>query len=460
MIYSSLLFIFGFLPVSLAVYYAAPSKLKDMVLWIESMVFCGLMGLKFLFFMILYSAVNYTAAQFIYKLPVKRTWVRLIPLISGILFDVSMLFSFRCEFFAWLHKPLNLPENFFPLGISFFTLSAIGYLLDVYSGKFKADKNFVRFSLYIMMFPRIIMGPIVSYDNFAVILRRRRLNIGEIGAGLILFIKGAAKKIVFADPLYMLYTAVKCSEIRTLSAASAWLGIIGYLFCLYFTLSGFSDMGTGLSRCFGFRFPNGFSYPVFSGRIRNFTSKWHIQVIHWFRKYITNPLCSLTDDRRINKLIFVCVWSITGFWYSSDLTGLIWGALMGLAIIIENKLRNFRLLKSNGIFYTFLVITVLSVFLSAVDLKEAFSYLWVMIGGNGIFADTFTIYLLKMYIVILLSAIYASTDLFRNMMIRINGTKFRWITAVLTPAVTVFLLIICMSLMAYTGSSGMILVKL
>lgn len=236
MTYSNLLFIYIFLPAALAVYCIVPKKLKNTALLLGSIIFCGFMGFKMMLFIMLYCIANYAAALFIYNI---RPKIKFIPMAAAIIFDIVMLVSFRAEYFSYLHGFMKIPEEAFPLGISLFTLSAIGYLIDVYRGDIKADKNFVRFSLFIMMFPRIIMGPVVSYDIFVSILRKRRLNIAEIGAGLTIFIKGLAKKVILADQLFMLYSASMSGGFENISASSAWLGMISYMFCLYFTLSGF-----------------------------------------------------------------------------------------------------------------------------------------------------------------------------------------------------------------------------
>lgn len=458
MIYSSLAFIYAFLPVSLIIYYAVPRKAKDIVLLFMSCVFFGLMGLKLLAFMAVYTAVNYTAAHLTYRMAAgKRRQLRIIPCGIGIFFDILMFFAFRSEYFSWIIKPLNLPDGAFPLGISFFTLSAAGCLMEIYRGETKADRNIVRFSLYMIMFPRLIFGPLMSYSIFASALRRRRMNIMEIGRGLSLFVKGLGKKVIAADSLYALYSAVHSTDTGSLSMVSAWLGIVSYVLCLYFTMSGFSDMSTGLCRCFGFRFPNGFNYPMFSGKIRCFAAKWQIQAVHWFRRNITRPLTALVDKPRLNKLIFILVWAIGGFWYGFSVSSMVFGFLMGTAIIIENRLRNLKFMKSNGILYTSVAVMIMSVFLMSDGIYGSLRYLWAMAGGNGIIADSLAAYFARYYIVVLLAAVYASTDLFKNMVVRTENSRFRWAVYVFSPAVSLLILMICTALISYSGSSKLLL---
>lgn len=460
MLYCSLLFIYGFLPVSLGIYYIVPKKFKDIVLLLESLVFCGAFGVRLMLFMLAYTLVNYTAAQLTFRISRQKKALRMLPAAIGICLDTGALLLFRERWLSIFKGLFSLSESFFPIGISLFTLSAISYLLDVHKGNIRAEKNFVRFALYIMMFPRLIMGPVVNYRSYLLILRKRRYNIGEIGSGMILFVKGLAKKVIFGDLLYMLCSAVKSCDYAELSAASAWLGIMAYILCLYFTLSGFADMGTGLSRCFGMRFPVSFSYPIFSGRIRYFAAGWFIQPVHWFREYLTRPLASRVKSKNLSKAIFIAVWALGGYWFGFSLGGVIWGALTGAAILVENRLRNVRLLRSNGIFYTFIIMAFFAVFLSAGSLLDSLRYMWAMIGGSGIPADTLAGYLFRSYIVVILAAIYASTDLFANTVQRVRSSSSWAVINFITPVVMPLLLMVCTSVIAYTGSSDAMIVQL
>lgn len=461
--YSSLLFIYGFFPVSLILYYLTPHKLKDISLFLLSMVFVGLFSLKYLLFILLYIICNYIFARITYKFKWKSSKYerfKNIPFVLGIIFNTAVLFSFRMDFFAFLNKPFNFPENFFPVGISLFMLSATGYMIDVYKGRIKAEINFIRFGLFIMMFPKLLMGPVISYDNFIRIVKKRKITMNELGAGLNIFVKGLAKKIIIADTLFSLYSAIKSCDIKDISTFTAWLGIVSYILCLYFTLSGISDMGTGIARCFGFQFQQGFNYPLFSSRIHFFAARWHIHIVHWFRKYIVRPFISRLTRHYINILIYIFVWIFVGFWYKFSLNGIIWGILMGVAIAVEDKIKKVKMLKSTGIIYTFLVTTVLAVFLSENSVSDSLHYLFAMIGGNRILADSLTAYLLKSYIIILLTAMYASTDLFKSTIERLYRTRFRWVVFIISPLVMMMVLAICTALISYTGSSEMILMQL
>ncbi|SEH62611.1 alginate O-acetyltransferase complex protein AlgI [Ruminococcus flavefaciens] len=459
MVYSSLMFIYGFLPVALLLYYLTPKRFREYVMLFESMAFCCFISLYFLLFIAAYSIVNYLFGQMIGKLK-KNEKLAAIPLTIGIIFDLIMIFGFRTKYFVWLHDMLHAPEGFYPIGISFFTLSAIGTLIDTYKGRIKADMSFVRYSLYIMFFPRIIMGPLLRYGVFAKVLDSRRENLTNIGIGMSLFIKGLAKKVIAADNLYMLYSAVRSSDVSTISAANAWLGITAYLFCLYFNLSGFADMGTGIAYCFGLKLPQSFNYPLLSTRIKYFAARWQSQVIQWLRRYITKPLYSACTKKWIREIVFVGGWTLFGFWYTVSLNGVICGLIMGIALIIENYVLPEKVMKFTGIIYTFLVVILCTVFLSGDSLAFSVKYLLAMLGGNGMIADAKFFYLVKSYIVLILITMYASTSLFRNMMIRSGKAKIRSIIAVASPLIAVATLIICTALISYSGSSDMLLIYL
>lgn len=458
MLYSSLLFIYGFFPAALGIYYFTPRKVKDITLFLESMIFCGAFGLKYLGFIMIFTVINYAAARAIYSLNGRNSILRRIPFSAALIFDILSLFSLRSDILNYLS--LKMTENFFAVGISLYTLSAIGYLIDVYTSKIKADVNFVRFALFIMMFPRLIMGPVVSYDYFVRILKNRRITMNGLGNGITLFIKGLAKKIIFADSLYMLYSAIKSIGMDNIAAAAAWLGIIAYILCLYFTLCGFSEMGLGIAACFGLKFPNSFNYPILSARIRFFCLRWNMQIVQWFRKYVIDSLFKLTKSKFASRFGVILLWAMIGFWYGFNFSSVFWGIIIGAAILFEGKFQKLKMLRSTGIIYTFLVTTILAVFISNNSISASVRYIFAMLGGTGVIADQLTAYLLRSYVIVLIITVYASTDMFKNMIARVIQTRFKIVVSVLTPVVMLALFVICTALISYSGCSEMILVKL
>ncbi len=221
MVYSSLLFIYGFLPISLLLFYLTPKKFRELTLLVLSMVFCGMISLYFLVFMLVYTAVNYGFAHMISKVR-KNDKLVAVPLACGITFDLVTILVFRTQYFTWLQWIIKVPEGFYPVGISFFTLAAIGTLIDIYKGRVKADRNIVRFALYMMFFPRLIMGPLLRYGVFTKALDNRNECLAETGKGMGIFAKGLVKKVIAADGLFKLYCAVNAVNVSEMSAMTAW----------------------------------------------------------------------------------------------------------------------------------------------------------------------------------------------------------------------------------------------
>lgn len=457
MTYSSLLFIYGFLPVSLLIYRFTPANFRNLSLLVLSGIFCASDSLWFLGFMAVYTVVNYFSGLFIYKFRSKKA-LSAVPFSMGIIFDLLVFLTFRTELLHTFRGISGISEIFFPVGISFLTLTAIGYLIDIYRKRMKPEFDLIKFSLYMMFFPKLFI--IVRYRTFYRMLNNQKITLSDVGRGFTVFVKGLVKKVIAGDTMYMLYTAVGSIDIWKMSAVNAWLGTTAYLLCLYFVLSGIADMGMGIGYCFGFRFPQSFNYPVFSTKMRDFASNWHIQIIYWFRRYVTKPLSELCKNRVYKKIVFIFAWCLIGLWYRADANGLVWGFLTGLAVILEKYLRKFRFLKVTGIIYTYVITIICIVFLSGKNITDSFNHLLVMLGGNKIFADSVTFYLLKYYIVMLLLCMYFSTGLFRNMLTRSGKTRLKDVNSVLSPVMTVVLLILCTILISYSGSSEMLLLKL
>jgi len=404
-----------------------------------------------------YAVLNYLAGLFIYKFRNKR-FLSAVPLSVGVGLDLMMFLMFRTNWLNTLQSRLRISEEFFPLGISFVTLTAIGYLVDIYRKRMKPEFDIIKFALYIMFFPKLFI--IVRYRTFYRMLSKNKVTLSDVGRGLTIFVRGLVKRVIAGDTMYMLYTAVGSIDIWKMSAVSSWLGMTAYLLCLYFVLSGITDMGMGIGYCFGFRLPQGFNYPVFSTKMRDFASNWHVQIIYWFRRYVSKPLNEFSKNRIYKKIVFISAWCLIGLWYRFDANGLMWGFLIGLTVVLEKYLRKFRLLKVTGIIYTYVITIICMVFLSGKNITQSLNCLLVLLGGNKIFADSVTLYLFKYYIVMLLLCTYFSTNLFRNLLTRSGKNRLNNINSVVSPVMTVILLVLCTILISYSGSSEMLLLSL
>lgn len=452
MIFSSLIFIYAFLPLSILIYYIVPKGFRNKVMLCLSVIFCGIQGLNFLGFMAAYTLLHFAEGILLGKIRQKKI-ISYTILAAVILADIIILLIFREKLFINDY----VPEIFVPIGISFSTLSAIGYCLDVCRGKIRAEKNFFRFSLYMLFFPKLPMGPIINYSSFRRMTKYRTMGINEIGAGMVVFVKGLAKKILFADNIYILYAAVMGININELSAISAVLGVIAYGLCLYFTLSGLSDMGAGLARCFGFRLPQSFNYPISSRGLGEFSSRWHMTVTGWFSRYILKPLKQKSSSRILESLAVIFIWSILGLWYDLRLNTLIGGFLIGAVIAAEKFIFTKKNSSFTSMIYTFFVISLCTVFFMWDTPIHSLKYLLVIVGGNNSIIDPASIYLLKVFIVVLLICLYGATDIFRNIVERSGKKWIKVLSNIVTPITTLILLILCTAEISYTGASEMTL---
>lgn len=448
MIFSSLLFIYAFLPLSLGIYYISPKKIKAFSLLFISAAFCGTFSVYLPVFMAVYAMWNYAAGLASESLR-KHKPLSVLAASVGIAGDIAVLLFIRTDLFSDF-SPINASV---PVGAVFFTLSAIGYVADICFGKIKAERNFLKFLLYIIFFPKLLMGPLVSYSKFSRMLGKGEKSLSELGVGLTIFVKGLAKKVLFADNLFVLYSSVSSMEAESLSALSAWLGVLAYMLCLYFTISGISDMGTGLARCFGFRFTRSFNYPTFSMGINDYCSRWHIPLVRWFSRYIIKPVTDKNSNNILRYAIFIMSWGAIGLCYEFSYGKLTWGILIGAAAVVEKIMYDSKTLKATAIAYTFAVTSICTVFFMGDSLSYSFHYLFAMFGGNNNLTDPAAFYLLKSYIAVLLVGIYVSTDLFRNLVERAGKTKMKKIAEFTSPIVIPALLAICTALISYSGAS-------
>ncbi|MBR2283487.1 MAG: hypothetical protein IJ874_03585 [Ruminococcus sp.] len=457
MIYSSLLFIYGFFPAALLLYSVTPRLHREKTMLVLSIIFCCSFGLFTAGILTLSILLNYVAGRITERFSSGAAGKAVLCLI--ILADIAVMFLFRADDLPGKTGELFLSIAY-PLGISFFTLSAVGYQLDVFRGRCSAEHDIIRFSLYLIMFPKLIMGPLVSYGNYLRISGRRNFSIGSIGGGLAVFVRGLVKKLIGADLLYMLYSAVRSTDTGELSALSAWLGAAAYLLCVYFELSGFSDMGTGLGRCFGYSFPAAFRHPVLSSRITKFLSRWHMQVLHWFRRYILEEIFPYTPHRWLKALVTAAVCGMAGFLYTFTPNGMVCGLIIGAAAAAEQLPAVRRLPRASGAAYTFIIILFSGVILSGDTITGSLSYMLAMLGSNHSLADSLSLYLLGSYVLILIIGFFVSSELMRRSLQRVRRSRLYYIALAAEPVITLAFLALCTAMMSYSGSSAMLMFKL
>ncbi len=314
MVFSSLTFIFVFLPTFLIIYYLSPQKIRNLILLIFSLIFYAWGELKYLPLLIFSSLINYISGLLIYKCKSKG---KKYILLFSILIDVGLLMIFKYSNFIInnINNLLNLNIHInnidLPLGISFFTFQTMSYTIDVYTNIFKPEKNFINFLTYVTMFPQLVAGPIVRYDEIKNDLYSRKCNFSSFYNGLFIFVVGLIKKVLLANNLGYLFNLI-FQNLASASWLTAWLGLVSYTLQIYFDFSGYSDMAIGLGKMMGFDYPNNFNYPYISKSITDFWRRWHITLSSWFKSYVYIPLGGNRCSKLINIRNIMIVWLLTG----------------------------------------------------------------------------------------------------------------------------------------------------
>ena len=423
MVFSSITFLFYFLPLVILSYFLSPSKLKNLTLLIFSLIFYTFGEPKYIFIMIFSTIVDYIHALIIDKY--RNTLKAKIALISSIVINLSLLVFFKYSNFfisiinSIFSANLDSLNLTLPIGISFYTFQTMSYTIDVYKNEAKPQKNILNLATFITLFPQLVAGPIVRYVDIAKQLDTRNSDIDKIYNGVYRFIIGLSKKILLANNLGIIWSSIKISQYRELSILTSWLGIICFSLQIYFDFSGYSDMAIGLGKIFGFDFLENFNFPYISKSITEFWRRWHISLGLWFRDYVYIPL----GGNKVSKLkwfrnIFI-VWFLTGLWHGASFNFILWGLYFGFILILE-KLFILNILNKLPDFfkhtYTLLLVIIGFVFFEIENLKDIFNYFNTMFNLNNKFIDSTFIYYLTPNITLIIISIISSTPLIKNIL--------------------------------------------
>lgn len=416
MTFSSTVFLFIFLPVLLLIYYCKlikSNKVRNIILLIASLLFYAYGEPIYVLVLIGSIIVNYFVGLLIDKYNDHKKTKKLI-LVIGIIFNVLLLVIFKYLNFIFdnlsllLNKEIMAYDTALPLGISFYTFSILSYIIDVYKGEAKVQRNILNVALYVTLFAKLTQGPIVRYNDIKDELTNRLHTSRDFTQGVIRFIVGLTKKVMLSN--YVAIIADNCFASNELSVATAWLGAIAYTLQIYFDFSGYSDMAIGLGRMFGFHFAENFNYPYVSGSITEFWRRWHISLGMWFRNYVYIPLGgNRVKKSRLILNLFV-VWLLTGIWHGANWTFVIWGLIYFVLLVIEkftNLHKNQKFTNSIGHIYTLFFVIIGWVFFRANDVKSALIYLGKMfgIGATSLTDISFTEYLKQSWFVLVISLI-------------------------------------------------------
>ncbi len=450
MLFSSIPFLYYFLPLVLAVYFLVPRGLKNAVLFASSLLFYAWGEPRFCLFMLLSILQGYVFGRLIEKNAENRKWSKIF-LTASVLLSLGLLgYCKYADFFissvnAVTGLSLKLLRVALPIGISFYTFQILSYVVDVYRGDVPAQKSFLKLGTYIAMFPQLIAGPIVRYAEIAPQLDERETTFEDIAAGAGRFVIGLSKKVLLANVLYELITVFQKS--RDLSVLFYWLYAVSFTLQLYFDFSGYSDMAIGLGRIFGFHFSENFDYPYISGSITEFWRRWHKSLGSWFRDYVYIPL----GGNRVSKSkwlrnIFI-VWMLTGLWHGASWNFVLWGLGFAVLLVAEKLLYKERLEKTHVLkhVYVLLFVTLSFVLFNASSLKEAASQIGAMFGADGLpLVSAESLYYAKSYAVTFLIAVIGATPLCKNVVSKLAETaRGAQVLAILQPVWLVLLLAAC-----------------
>ncbi len=452
MVFSSLTFMFLFLPIVLMVYYVLPFKLKNLFVLISGLIFYAWGEPFYVIMMIISTLIDYFAGLCINKFKGKRGLQRLFLIIS-VAMNLSLLGVFKYSGFIITNinsifgTEIMNPNLPLPIGISFFTFQSMSYTIDLYLGNIKVQKNPITFAAFVTLFPQIVAGPIVRYEDVAAELDSRKITIDCIYEGVITFVIGLGKKILIANNIGLLWTTVSQSNLSEVSVLSAWMGILAYTFQIFFDFSGYSDMAIGLGKMMGFNFPQNFNYPYQSKSISEFWRRWHITLGSWFKSYVYFPLGGSRKGKGRTVFNLAVVWLLTGIWHGASWNFILWGVLYGIIIILEKLFLGKILDKLPSFFswlYTMFFVVMGWVLFATPDLSTAGSYFSCLFGGSGILVDSQAMYYLLNYGIIFVLSIFASTDSWKRL-VGMARNKFPQVVNYLMPVCTLAVLMISTS---------------
>ena len=419
MVFSSITFLFLFLPVVLAVYYIAPEKFKNIILLIASLIFYAWGEPVYIVLMILSILLNYFCGLDIGRKEEDPARARR-SVVFAVAVNILILGFFK--YYGFLLDMLNsavpgeIPyrELPLPIGISFYTFQNLSYIIDVYRKKVKPQNNLLLYAVYISMFPQLVAGPIVRYADIEEQLTNRKTSAARLGQGAALFIRGLAKKAVIANMTGEIFQQISDMQASQMTVLMAWLGCISYAFQIYFDFSGYSDMALGLGKMFGFEFRKNFDYPYTSRSITEFWRRWHISLSTWFREYVYIPLGGTRCSAARNMANLMIVWTLTGMWHGAAWNFIVWGVYYGVLLVMEKYVWGASVDQFPSPvrrIYSLVLILVGWVFFFSPSIGYALRYLAAMFGGGAGIADKGAWFILLSHWLLYLLAVLGSTTL-------------------------------------------------
>lgn len=459
MLFSSVTFLFYFLPMVLVLYYSLffSISLKNMVLFFASLFFYAWGEPKFVLIMLVSITVNYLFGLLVaYYKERKQRKVKMV-LTFMCIYNLSVLFVFKYLLFVlrnindYRNIPLSIPNIVLPIGISFFTFQAMSYVIDVYRGTGEVQKNPFYVGLYIAFFPQLVAGPIVRYATMSDQMKKRKETWKKFSVGVCRFIVGLCKKVLLANNLAIVVDQIfAMNSSQLVDVSTAWIGAIAYTLQIYYDFSGYSDMAIGLGLLFGFKFEENFKYPYIATSISEFWRRWHISLGTWFRDYVYFPMggSRVANKDKMIKNLFV-VWLLTGIWHGAEWTFLVWGMIHFLCIMLEKIIHVDT--KGKGNFwrhlYVLFIVNIGWVVFRAANLKDAGQYFIAMfgLGNTAIWSDTAAMFL-KEYIVFFLLGIIFAYPIAKKINTKLAiGVKYGSVFKIAYPIVMIIGFLLCVT---------------
>ncbi|MBR6709417.1 MAG: MBOAT family protein [Clostridia bacterium] len=445
MVFSSLLFMFIYLPIVLAIYYLVPCRWRNVWLFAVNLIFYGWGEPVYIVLMLFSIVINYAAGILIERCGEQRTKAKRV-LIVNIVINLAMLafFKYYDLFASTLNQipGLNIPllHLTLPIGISFYTFQTMSYPIDVYRGDATVQRSFISFGTFVALFPQLIAGPIVRYKDIADQLAFRANSAEQFSSGVRRFVVGLGKKVLIANNIGLLWDVYKTALPGELTVLGAWLGILAFSLQIYFDFSGYSDMAIGLGRMLGFEFLENFNYPYISKSVTEFWRRWHMSLGTWFRDYVYIPLGGNRCSKHRQFLNILIVWALTGFWHGASWTFLCWGLYYAVFLMIE-KAFLLKYLKKSAVVatvYALLVAVCGWVLFDLPTLGQAVQYYGAMFGvGSAGLASAADLFNLKSYAITFIIAIVSALPLGKHVYDKLPERFRRAVTPVMILCVLV-----------------------
>nr|WP_295734870.1 MBOAT family O-acyltransferase [uncultured Intestinibacter sp.] len=449
MLFSSVSFLYYFLPITLVLYFVSKDKYKNIILLLASLFFYFYGEPKYTVLMLISAFSAYIHGILIEKFR-EKGYSKLF-LVSGLVVSLGILIVFK--YMDFIIKNINYISNsnikllrlVLPIGISFYTFQGLSYIVDVYKKDAKVCRSFVDFATYVCLFPQLIAGPIVRYTTIEDELKNRTHSFDKFAYGVNRFVVGLAKKIILANNLGMIVDIMTKSNEK--SVLSYWMVAIFFSLQIYYDFSGYSDMAIGLGRMFGFDFLENFNYPFISKSIKEFWRRWHISLSSFFRDYVYIPLGGNRVSRGRWIFNLLIVWSLTGLWHGDSWNFILWGLYFAILLIIENLFLQNILSKLPALIqhiYAKFFIIISFVIFNNENIKDLWSSLYNMFNFRGLdLYNNFSTYYLKSYTVLLIVSVIGATPILKNIIQKINkNVTGQKVISTINPILNIVLLVV------------------